>query len=201
MQSLPLHHRLAPYHEEAEAGATQKQNMKEEYQKLGFQTSHDLEWFTLSPEALVRCLIDSELYMLRSAPTDNIDFEAVLSTEAFGVDLEEQTFGDFDRKSLLEAIDTAVEEGVRQRSMIRRVVKDMLEKRHGVSNSVLEKAEALLDNEIRELGVEVPEKWDPRSLAIKVRSVLSNDAPLIDECRHVLLRNIHFFHSSSKSQE
>lgn len=199
MRSLPLHRKPAPHHEEAEAGGTQKQNMKEEYQKLGFQTSHDLEWFTLSPETLVRCLIDSELYMLRSAPTDNIDFEAVLSTEAFGVDLEEQTFGDFDRKSLLEAIDTAVEKGVKQRSMIRRVIKDMLEQRHGVSNSVLEKAEALLDNEIRELGVEVPEKWDLRSLAIKVRSVLSNDASLIDECRHVLLRNISFFHSSSKS--
>ncbi|KFY73598.1 hypothetical protein V499_06329 [Pseudogymnoascus sp. VKM F-103] len=167
MQSLPLHLRPTPHHEEAEGGATQRQNAKGEYQKLGFQTSHGLEWFTLSPETLVRCLIDSELYMLRSAPTDNIDYEAVLGTNTFIIDLEEQTPVDFDSKSLLEAVDTAVEEGVRQRSMIRRVIKDMLEQRHGVSNFVLEKAEALLDNQIRELRVKVPEKWNPKSLAIK----------------------------------
>ncbi|OBT45834.1 hypothetical protein VE00_03841 [Pseudogymnoascus sp. WSF 3629] len=166
MQSLPLHHRPA-LHEEAEAGATERQNTKEEYQKLGFQTSHGLEWFTLSPETLVQCLIESEFYMLRSAPTDNIDFEAVLSTNTFIIDLEQQTPGDFDSKSLLEAVDTAVEEGVRQRSMIRRVIKDMLEQRHGVSKSDLEKAEALLDNQIRELGIVVPEKWNPKSLSIK----------------------------------
>lgn len=200
MQSLPLHHRPA-LHEEAEAGATERQNTKEEYQKLGFQTSHGLEWFTLSPETLVQCLIESEFYMLRSAPTDNIDFEAVLSTNTFVIDLEQQTPGDFDSKSLLEAVDTAVEEGVRQRSMIRRVIKDMLEQRHGVSKSDLEKAEALLDNQIRELGIVVPEKWNPKSLSIKVRLVLSNDVPLTDEYRHVLLQNIYFCHSSSKSPE
>ena len=122
-------------------------------------------------------------------------------SEAFTIDLEGQTPGDFDSKSLLEAVDTAVEEGVRQRSVIRRVIKDMVEQRHEVSNSVLEKAEALLDNEIRKLGVKVPEKWNPRSLAIKARLLLSIDAPLTDEYRHVLLRNIRFFHSSSKSQE
>lgn len=201
MQTLPLHLRPTPHHEEAEGGGTERQNAKEEYQKLGFQTSHGLEWFTLSPETLVRCLIDSELYMLRSAPTDNIDYEAVLGTNTFIIDLEEQTPVDFDSKSLLEAVDTAVEEGVRQRSMIRRVIKDMLEQRHGVSKSVLKKAEALLDNQIRELRIEVPEKWNPKSLAIKVGLVLSNDSPLTDEYRHVLLQNICSFHSSSKSQE
>lgn len=171
MRSLPLHHRPAPRHGEAEGGATERQSTKEEYQKLGFQTSHGQEWFTLSPETLVQCLIESEFYMLRSGPTDDIDFEVVLNTTEFTIDLEEQTFGDLGSKSLREAVDTAVEEGVRQRSMIRRVIKDMLEQRHEVSRSVLEKAEALLDSKIRELGMKVPENWNPRSLAIKARLV------------------------------
>ncbi|OBT68227.1 hypothetical protein VE03_02249 [Pseudogymnoascus sp. 23342-1-I1] len=174
MQSLPLHHRPTPHQEEAEADSPQRQDTKEEYWKLGFQTSHGLEWFTLSPKTLVRCLIDSELYMLRTAPTDDIDFEAILSTNAFAIDLEEETLGDFHSKCLPEAVDTAVEEGVRQRSMIRRVIKDMVEQRHAVSSSVLEQAEALLDNKIRELGIEVPEKWNPRSLSIKA-SVIAKE--------------------------
>lgn len=86
--------------------------------------------------------------MLRSGPTDDIDFEAVLNTDTFTIDLEEQVSGDFDSKSLLEVVDTVVEEGVRQRSVIRRVIKDMLEQRHAVSNPVLEEAEALLDSKI-----------------------------------------------------
>lgn len=200
MRSFPLYRRPEPHHE-AEAGASQRQDTKEEYWKLGFQTSHGLEWFKLSPETLVRCLIDSELYLLRTAPTDDIDFEAVLSTKEFIVDLEEQTSSDLDSKSLPEAVDTAVEEGIRQRLMIRRVIKDMLEQRHAVSNAVLEQAEALLDNKIRELGVEVSEKWDPRSLSIKVRPVLSKYTPFTKEYRQVLLPKKCFFHSSSERQE
>lgn len=131
MRSLPAHHRRSPHFEETDPGAAAaRQDMREVYQKLGFQTSHGIEWFTLSPETLVQCLIESELYMLRSGPTDDIDFEAVLSTDIFIIDLEERTSGVFDSKSLLEVVDTVVEEGVRQRSMIRRVIKDMLEQRH-----------------------------------------------------------------------
>jgi hypothetical protein len=200
MRSIPLHLRSLRPHE-AYADTTERQDTKEEYQKLGFQTSHGLEWFTLSPETLVRCLIESELYMLRAGPTDDIDFEAVLSSEAFTVDLEEQTYGDFDSKSLLEAVDTAVEEGVRQRSMIRRVIKDMLEQRHAVSKSVLEKAEALLNNEILELGITVGAKWNPKSLSIKARLLMSDDASLTDEYRRALLQNMCSFHSSSKNPD
>jgi hypothetical protein len=200
MRSIPLHQRSLRPHG-AYAATTERQDTKEEYQKLGFQTSHGLEWFTLSPETLVKCLIESEFYMLRSGPTDDIDFEAVLSSQEFAVDLEERTYGDFDSNSLLEAVDTAVEEGVRQRSMIRRVIKDMLDQRHAVSKSVLEKAEALLDNEILELGIQVGDKWNPKSLSIKAWLLLSDNASLTDEYRRVLLQNMCSFHSSSKNPD
>lgn len=174
-----------PYNQE-QVMTTHVQNDEAGYQQLGFMTSRGQKWFTLSPDTLVECLIDSEMYLLRSAPTDEIDFDAVLSMAAFDIDSEQTTSAPFHGKSLLEIVDEAVEEGVRQRSMIRRVITEMLACRHGVTQSVLDEAEKLLDDEIYERGISVFEQWKPASLPLKVRHhLLSSEISPTDGYRHV----------------
>lgn len=131
-----------------------------QYQQLGFRTSQGIEWFILSPATLASCLIESEMHLLRTAPVDNIDFASVLDMAAF--DFESgQTVG-FCSESLLDVVDQSVAQETRQRQKIRRVMSEMLHGRHGVTKTVIEEAERLLDDEISARGITVLPEWKNR---------------------------------------
>jgi hypothetical protein len=114
------------------------------------------------------------MHLLRTAPVDNIDFASVLDMAAF--DFESgQTVG-FCSESLLDVVDQAVAQETRQRQKIRRVMSEMLHGRHGVTKTVIEEAERLLDDEISARGIAVLPEWKNRVTTKASQAFISQES-------------------------